>query len=102
MTICSVWRRYWTGRVRCRMPRMPTRGVGIVAEADARAVEDENLAASARVVYRHALEWALLPRLVWRLEAQLRGNLGRPDFLYEATRVSSCWAMRAARRFTGA
>ena len=29
----------------------------------------------------------MLPRLVWRLEAQLRGNLNRPDFLYEATRV---------------
>ena len=38
-------------------------------------------------MYRHALEWALLPRLMWRLETQLRGNLGRPDFLYEATRV---------------
>ena len=24
---------------------------------------------------------------MWRLEAQLRGNLNRPDFLYEATRV---------------
>jgi len=37
--------------------------------------------------YRHALERALLPRLVWRLEAQLRGNMNQPDFLYEATRV---------------
>ena len=45
------------------------------------------LDASARVVYRHALEWALLPRLVWRLETQLRGNLNRADFLYEATRI---------------
>ena len=48
---------------------------------------DEKLDASARAVYRHALEWALLPRLMWRLETQLRGNLNRPDFLYEATRV---------------
>jgi type VI secretion system protein ImpL len=47
----------------------------------------EKLDASARAVYRHALEWALLPRLAWRLETQLRGNLNRPDFLYEATRV---------------
>ncbi len=47
----------------------------------------DKLAASARTVYRHALEWALLPRLMWRLETQLRGNLNRPDFLYEATRV---------------
>ena len=45
------------------------------------------LDASARVVYRHALEWALLPRLMWRLETQLRGNLNRADFLYEATRI---------------
>ncbi|MEJ0018250.1 MAG: type VI secretion system membrane subunit TssM [Acetobacteraceae bacterium] len=47
----------------------------------------DKLDASARTVYRHALEWALLPRLVWRLESQLRGNLNNPDFLYEATRV---------------
>src|SRR5580658_3016195 len=45
------------------------------------------LAAAAHEVYRHALERALLPRLVWRLEAQLRGNMNQPDFLYEATRV---------------
>lgn len=49
--------------------------------------QKEKLVASAGAVYRHALAWALLPRLVWRLEAQLRGNLDRPDFLYEATRV---------------
>ena len=47
----------------------------------------DKLAASARTVYRHALQWALLPRLMWRLETQLRGNLNNPDFLYEATRV---------------
>ena len=49
--------------------------------------QNEKLAASASAIYRHALAWALLPRLVWRLEAQLRGNPDRPDFLYEATRV---------------
>jgi type VI secretion system protein ImpL len=49
--------------------------------------QHDKLAAASRVVYRHALEWALLPRLIWRLEAQLRGNLKRPEFLYEATRV---------------
>ncbi len=49
--------------------------------------QDAKLAAASRAVYRHALEWTLLPRLMWRLEAQLRGNLNRPDFLYEATRV---------------
>ncbi len=47
----------------------------------------DKLSASARAVYRHALEWALLPRLMYRLEAQLLGNLNNPDFLYEATRV---------------
>jgi type VI secretion system protein ImpL len=45
------------------------------------------LAMAARSVYRHALERALLPRMVSRLEAQLRGNMNQPDFLYEATRV---------------
>ncbi len=45
------------------------------------------LGVAARTVYRHALERMLLPRLIWRLEAQMRGNLDRPDFLYEATRV---------------
>jgi type VI secretion system protein ImpL len=49
--------------------------------------QDAKLAAGARTVYRHALERALLPRLIWRLEAQMHGNLGRPDFLYEAMRV---------------
>ncbi len=33
------------------------------------------------------MERALFPRLIWRLEAQLRGNLNNPDFLYEATRI---------------
>ena len=47
----------------------------------------EKLSASAQMVYRHALQFALLPRLMWRLEAQLRGNLNREDFLYQATRV---------------
>ena len=49
--------------------------------------QDAKLAAGSRAVYRHALEYALLPRLVWRLESQMRGNLNRPDFLYEATRI---------------
>jgi type VI secretion system protein ImpL len=49
--------------------------------------QDAKLGAASRIVYRHALERVLLPRLLWRLEAQMRGNLARPDFLYEATRV---------------
>ena len=42
---------------------------------------------SDRLVYRNALQQILLPRLVWRLETQMRGRFGDPDFLYEATRV---------------
>ena len=49
--------------------------------------QDAKLAAGRARVYRHALERALMPRLIWRLEAQMHGNLDRPDFLYEATRV---------------
>jgi type VI secretion system protein ImpL len=49
--------------------------------------QDAKLGAGAGAVYRHALTNALLPRMIWRLEAQIRGNIGRPDFLYEATRV---------------
>jgi len=49
--------------------------------------QDAKLAAGARSIYRHALERVLLPRLIWRLEAQMHGNLSRPDFLYEAMRV---------------
>jgi type VI secretion system protein ImpL len=45
------------------------------------------LAAAARGVYRDALDRVLLPRLIWRLENQMRANLANPDFLYQATRV---------------
>jgi type VI secretion system protein ImpL len=45
------------------------------------------LAAGAQSIYRHALERVLLPRLIWRLEEQMRGAIDRPDYLYEATRV---------------
>src|SRR5580700_6559316 len=45
------------------------------------------LRAGADAVYRHALGYALVPRLVWRLEAEMRGYFTQPDFLYEATRV---------------
>ena len=49
--------------------------------------QQSKLAAASQAVYRNGLEHALLPRLLWRLEAQLRGNLSDPDFEYEATRV---------------
>ncbi len=45
------------------------------------------LATAAELVYRHALERILLPRLLYRLETEMRGSLERPDFLYQATRV---------------
>ncbi len=49
--------------------------------------QERKLAAAQRTLYRHAVGHALFPRLIWRLEAQLRGNLNNPEFLYEATRV---------------
>ncbi|MBV9654290.1 MAG: type VI secretion system membrane subunit TssM [Acetobacteraceae bacterium] len=49
--------------------------------------QDAKLATAAREVYRHALDYALLPRLIWRLEAEMRGRFNQPDFLYEATRI---------------
>jgi len=49
--------------------------------------QDDKLRAAGRTVYRHALENAMLPRMIWRLEAQMRGRLDDPEFLYEATRV---------------
>ncbi|WP_291295951.1 type VI secretion system membrane subunit TssM [Elioraea sp.] len=45
------------------------------------------LAAAADSVYRRELDRVLLPRLLWRLESQMRGALQQPEFLYEATRV---------------
>ena len=49
--------------------------------------QDEKLQAATRAQYRHALEFALLPRLVWRVETQMRGLTGQPEPLYEATRI---------------
>jgi type VI secretion system protein ImpL len=49
--------------------------------------QERKLGAGARLIYRDALQRVLLPRLLWRLEAEMRGHLDRPDFLYEATRV---------------
>jgi type VI secretion system protein ImpL len=39
------------------------------------------------LVYRHVLGQVLLPRLVWRLEQQMRARFDDAGFLYEATRV---------------
>ena len=45
------------------------------------------LGAGAREVYRHALQHVLLPRLIVRLEGQMRSHFEQPAYLYEATRV---------------
>jgi type VI secretion system protein ImpL len=49
--------------------------------------QDVKLSAAVHVLYRHALERILLPRLVWRLESQMRRSMDRPDFLFDATHV---------------
>ncbi len=45
------------------------------------------LAQGGRLAYRRALQHILLPRLIWRLEAQMRAHMTDPDTLYQATRV---------------
>ena len=49
--------------------------------------QTEKLAAGAKQVYLHALDNILLPRLIHRLEGQMKQNFNNPAFLYEATRV---------------
>ena len=70
-----------------RRPRSRPRRAGWRVSGGFGLSQADKLRAGAEAVYRHALEYALLPRLIWRLEAQMRGNLTSPDFLYEATRV---------------
>ncbi len=47
----------------------------------------EKLAAGGEAAYRRALDRTFLPRLLARLEFQIRGAFQRPDYLYEAVRV---------------
>src|SRR5580704_9688179 len=49
--------------------------------------QTSKLGAGAREVYHHDLEHVLLPRLIVRLEAQMRAHFEQPAFLYEATKV---------------
>ena len=49
--------------------------------------QTDKLAAGAKQVYLHALGNILLPRLIVRLEGQMKQNFNNPAFLYEATRV---------------
>jgi type VI secretion system protein ImpL len=45
------------------------------------------LGEGAKQVYAHALDNIFLPRLIYRLENQMRQNFNNPAFLYEATRT---------------
>ncbi|HTW70241.1 MAG TPA: type VI secretion system membrane subunit TssM [Acetobacteraceae bacterium] len=45
------------------------------------------LGEGAKQVYIHALDNILFPRLIFRLEGQMRQNFDNPTFLYQATRI---------------
>ena len=45
------------------------------------------LGEGAKQVYIHALDNILFPRLIFRLESQMRQNFDNPTFLYQATRI---------------
>lgn len=49
--------------------------------------QEAMLATGAEAAYRRTLDRVLLPRLLAGLEAQIRGNFQRADYLYEAVRV---------------
>jgi type VI secretion system protein ImpL len=49
--------------------------------------QEERLVQESQLAYRRVLNRVFLPRLLARVEGQLRAGLQRPDFLYEATRV---------------
>ena len=49
--------------------------------------QSDKLGQADALAYRRALQRLLLPRLLWRLEQQMRGDEGDPDALYAVTRV---------------
>ncbi len=49
--------------------------------------QNGKLQAARAAQYRHALEFVLYPRLLWRVETRMRGALNDPDALYDATRL---------------
>lgn len=49
--------------------------------------QKRKLGENARAIYENGLEWVLLPRLIYRLETQMRQSLSEPDVLYQVTRV---------------
>ncbi|NKC34597.1 type VI secretion system membrane subunit TssM, partial [Falsiroseomonas selenitidurans] len=60
------------------------------AEADGAGLglsQGPKLAEAGGLAYEHALDRVLLPRLLARLETQIRAGIMRPDYLYEATRI---------------
>ncbi len=68
-------------RARALSGEMPAASVGFGWGQGAK------LQAGTAVLYRDALTNGLLPRLLWRLEAAMRGELDDPARLYEATKV---------------
>uniref|UniRef100_UPI001F00EA16 type VI secretion system membrane subunit TssM n=1 Tax=Falsiroseomonas oryziterrae TaxID=2911368 RepID=UPI001F00EA16 len=62
-------------------------GAAAAADAGFGMSQSGKLQAAGATTYRHALQNAFLPRLLWRLEAQMRGGFNQPDLLYEATRI---------------
>ena len=49
--------------------------------------QSAGLQETGETIYRNALDYALLPRLILQLEAEMRGKLNDPAYLYQATRV---------------
>ena len=98
MTTWRGWCRCWTRRARCRAAATNPPGCAARAVAATRS----SLRRRAHV-YRHALECALLPRLMWRLEdavARQPEPAGLP--LRGDPRLSDARQCRAARRLAGA
>ena len=81
---CRAWRQCSTWRAHCRSAWM--RGPAPWQCFPASTRPPSSARARGRSII-HALDNILLPRLIFRLEAQMRQNFNNPDFLYQATRV---------------
>jgi type VI secretion system protein ImpL len=60
---------------------------GAAGASDLGLSQSGKLGTASRRIYRNALQDVLLPRLLLRLEGQMRSAEDKPDFLYQATRV---------------
>ena len=49
--------------------------------------QEEKLVSAGQLAYKHALERTMLPRMLARLEGQIRREMQKPAYLYVATRV---------------